>query len=181
MLFFRTKISANNEMMYRKGRKKNEEGWSYYIADELFTEREVHDMNLNMDYLEPVEISRRQTHYQGCYRVANFDANISPVKYPQKNATPTLSPQAKAEIQKRLNNRSLYKPHKKLRPTIRPTIWVARCKTEEEKPAKAISAASTANAANNAKMDVAVKALNDGAVVPKKRKYRHKNAGDDFQ
>lgn len=80
-----------------------------------------------------------------------------------------------------MNNRSLYKPHKKLRPTIRPTIWVARCKTEEEKPAKAISAASAANAANNAKMDVAVKALNDGAVVPKKRKYRHKNAGDDFQ
>lgn len=35
--------------------------------------------------------------------------------------------------------------------------------------------------ANNAKMDVAVKALNDGAAVSKKRKYRHKNAGDDFQ
>lgn len=181
MLFFRTKISANNEMMYRKGRKKNEEGWSCYIADELFTEKEVHDMKLNMDYLEPVELSRRQTHHQGCYRVANFDANISPVKYPQKNAEPTLSPQAKAEIQKRLNNRSLYKPHKKLRPTSRPTVWVARCKMEEEKPAKAISAASAANAANNAKMEVAVKALNDGAAVSKKRKYRHKSAGDDFQ
>lgn len=99
-------------------------------------------MNLNMDYLEPVEISRRQTHYQGCYRVANFDANISPVKYPQKHAEPTLSPQAKAEIQKRLKNRSLYKPHKKLRPTSRPTIWVARYKTDEKKSAKAISAAN---------------------------------------
>ncbi len=181
MLFFRTKISANNEMMYRKGKKKNEEGWSSYIADELFTEKEVHDMNLNMDYLEPVEIPRLQTHHQGCYRVANFDANISPAEYPQKNDVPTLSPQAKAEVLKRLSKRSAYKPCKNLRPTSRPTIWVSRYKTDEEKPAKAISAASAANAANREKVDVVIKALNDGAAIPKKRKYRHKNAGDDFQ
>lgn len=42
MLYYRTKKEANNKPMYRgKGRKANEEAWSIYIADELFTEKEV--------------------------------------------------------------------------------------------------------------------------------------------
>lgn len=74
MLYYRTKKEANNKPMYMGKRRDREEKWSIYIADELFTEKEVCRLNLNMDYLEPVEIPRLQTHKQGCFRVANFDA-----------------------------------------------------------------------------------------------------------
>ena len=64
-MFYRTKREANNKPMYRgKGKRKDEEIWSIYIADELFTEAEVKRLNLNLAYLEQVEISRRQTHHQ---------------------------------------------------------------------------------------------------------------------
>lgn len=80
MLYYRTKKEANNKPMYMGKRRDREEKWSIYIADELFTEKEVCRLNLNMDYLEPVEIPRLQTHKQGCFRVANFDATITKVE-----------------------------------------------------------------------------------------------------
>ena len=109
MLYYRTKKEANNKPMYRgKGRKANEEAWSIYIADELFTEKEVTKLNLNMDYLEPVEIQKNQTHRQGCYRVANFDANIS-----------------KAAV--------VYKPHLSVDSSTRPTTVLVRFKVPTPK------------------------------------------------
>lgn len=106
MLFYRTKREANNKPMYRgKGKRKDEEIWSIYIADELFTEAEVKRLNLNLAYLEQVEISRRQTHHQGCYRVANFDANITAVKPVKQAPVKILPKQAEIEVVKRLNDR----------------------------------------------------------------------------
>ena len=113
MLFYRTKREANNKPMYRgKGKRKDEEIWSIYIADELFTEAEVKRLNLNLAYLEQVEISRRQTHHQGCYRVANFDANITAVKPVKQAPVKILPKQAEIEVVKRLNDRRVYKKHK---------------------------------------------------------------------
>lgn len=127
MLFYRTKREANNKPMYRgKGKRKDEEIWSIYIADELFTEAEVKRLNLNLAYLEPVEISRRQTHHQGCYRVANFDANITAVKPVKQTTVKTLPKQAEFEIIKRLKDRRAYKKHKNRSPDNRPTTKFIR-------------------------------------------------------
>lgn len=127
MLFYRTKREANNKPMYRgKGKRKDEEIWSIYIADELFTEAEVKRMNLNLAYLEQVEISRRQTHHQGCYRVANFNANITAVKPVKQTLAKTLPKQAEIEVVKRLNDRRVYKKHKHLCPDNRPTTKFIR-------------------------------------------------------
>ncbi len=127
MLFYRTKREANNKPMYRgKGKRKDEEIWSIYIADELFTEAEVKRLNLNLSYLEPVEISRRQTHHQGCYRVANFDANITAVKPVKQTPVKTLPKQAEFEVIKRLKDRRAYKKHKNLSPNNRPTTKFIR-------------------------------------------------------
>lgn len=127
MLYYRTKKEANNKPMYRgKGRKANEEAWSIYIADELFTEAEVKRLNLNLAYLEQVEISRRQTHHQGCYRVANFDANITAVKPVKQAPVKILPKQAEIEVVKRLNDRRVYKKHKCLCPDNRPTTKFVR-------------------------------------------------------
>lgn len=127
MLFYRTKREANNKPMYRgKGKRKDEEIWSIYIADELFTEAEVKRLNLNLAYLEPVEISRRQTHHQGCYRVANFDANITAVKPVKQTPVKTLPKQAEFEVVKRLKDRRAYKKHKNLSPNNRPTTKFIR-------------------------------------------------------
>lgn len=127
MLFYRTKREANNKPMYRgKGKRKDEEIWSIYIADELFTEAEVKRLNLNLAYLEQVEISRRQTHHQGCYRVANFDANITAVKPVKQAPVKILPKQAEVEVVKRLNDRRVYKKHKCLCPDNRPTTKFVR-------------------------------------------------------
>lgn len=127
MLFYRTKREANNKPMYRgKGKRKDEEIWSIYIADELFTEAEVKRLNLNLAYLEQVEISRRQTHHQGCYRVANFDANITAVKPVKQTPVKMLPKQAEIEVVKRLNDRRVYKKHKCLCPDNRPTTKFVR-------------------------------------------------------
>ena len=127
MLYYRTKREANNKPMYRgKGKRKDEEIWSIYIADELFTEAEVKRMNLNLAYLEQIEISRRQTHHQGCYRVANFDANITSVKPVKQSAPKVLPKQAEIEVVKRLNDRRMYKKHKCLSPDNRPTTKFIR-------------------------------------------------------
>ena len=127
MLFYRTKREANNKPMYRgKGKRKDEEIWSIYIADELFTEAEVKRLNLNLAYLEQVEISRRQTHHQGCYRVANFDANITAVKPVKQAPVKILPKQAEIEVVKRLNDRRVYKKHKCLCPDNRSTTKFVR-------------------------------------------------------
>ena len=133
MLFYRTKREANNKPMYRgKGKRKDEEIWSIYIADELFTEAEVKRMNLNMAYLEAVEISRRQTHHQGCYRVANFDANITMVKPLKQTPVKVLPKQAEIEVVKRLNDRHAYKKYKSICPDNRPTTKFVRYRVSNE-------------------------------------------------
>ena len=132
MLYYRTKKEANNKPMYRgKGRKANEEAWSIYIADELFTEKEVTKLNLNMDYLEPVEIQKNQTHRQGCYRVANFDANIS--KAAVESKPEPLSKEAEKEVIRRLKDRRVYKPHLSVDSSTRPTTVLVRFKVPTPK------------------------------------------------
>lgn len=132
MLYYRTKRSANNKPMYRgKGRRQNEEKWSIYIADELFTEKEAARMNLNMDYLELVEIPRFQVHRQGCFRVANFDASIKLVK--QKEEIKPLSDEAAAELLRRMTDRSLYKEHASKIADVRPATVLVRFKVPNKK------------------------------------------------
>lgn len=132
MLYYRTKRSANNKPMYRgKGRKANEEAWSIYIADELFTEKEVVRMNLNRDYLELVEIQKNQTHRQGCFRVANFDANIKLVKTESKPEP--LSKDAQKELISRLKDRRSYKHHLSTDSSVRPTTILVRFKLPTQK------------------------------------------------
>lgn len=127
MLYYRTKKEANNKPMYMGKRRDREEKWSIYIADELFTEKEVCRLNLNMDYLEPVEIPRLQTHKQGCFRVANFDATITKVE--EKPLVEPLSKEATRELVKKMKDRELYKARTNQIPDARPaTIMVgSRC------------------------------------------------------
>ncbi len=126
MLYYRTKRSANNKPMYRGKGKDREERWSIYIADELFTEKEAIKMNLNMDYLEPVEISPKQTHRQGCFRVANFDANITKVK--EKPMVEPLSKEATRELVKKMRERKPYKAYVGSSAENRPTTILVRFK-----------------------------------------------------
>lgn len=126
MLYYRTKREANNQPMFLGKKRDREEKWSIYIADELFTEKEVHRLNLNMDYLEPVNIPRLQTHKQGCFRVANFDATITKVK--QKPAVEPLSKEATRELVKKMKDRELYKVRTSQIPDARPAAILVRFK-----------------------------------------------------
>lgn len=126
MLYYRTKREANNRPMYLGKKRDREEKWSIYIADELFTEKEVHRLNLNMDYLEPVDIPRLQTHKQGCFRVANFDATITKVE--QKPAVEPLSKEATRELVKKMKDRELYKVRTNQIPDARPAAILVRFK-----------------------------------------------------
>lgn len=126
MLYYRTKKEANNKPMYMGKRRDREEKWSIYIADELFTEKEVCRLNLNMDYLEPVEIPRLQTHKQGCFRVANFDATIT--KVGQKPEVEPLSKEATRELVKKMKDRELYKARINQIPDARPATIMIRLK-----------------------------------------------------
>lgn len=126
MLYYRTKREANNRPMYLGKKRDREEKWSIYIADELFTEKEVHRLNLNMDYLEPVNIPRFQTHKQGCFRVANFDATITKVE--QKPAVEPLSKEATRELVKKMKDRELYKVRTSQIPDARPAAILVRFK-----------------------------------------------------
>lgn len=126
MLYYRTKREANNRPMYLGKKRDREEKWSIYIADELFTEKEVHRLNLNMDYLEPVNIPRLQTHKQGCFRVANFDATITKVE--QKPTVEPLSKEATRELVKKMKDRELYKVRTNQIPDARPAAILVRFK-----------------------------------------------------
>lgn len=126
MLYYRTKKEANNKPMYMGKRRDREEKWSIYIADELFTEKEVCRLNLNMDYLEPVEIPRLQTHKQGCFRVANFDATITKVE--EKPLVEPLSKEATRELVKKMKDRELYKARINQIPDARPATIMIRLK-----------------------------------------------------
>lgn len=126
MLYYRTKREANNRPMYLGKKRDREEKWSIYIADELFTEKEVHRLNLNMDYLEPVNIPRLQTHKQGCFRVANFDATITKVE--QKPAVEPLSKEATRELVKKMKDRELYKVRTNQIPDAHPAAILVRFK-----------------------------------------------------
>lgn len=133
MLYYRTKKEANNKPMYMGKRRGREEKWSIYIADELFTEKEVCRLNLNMDYLEPVEIPRLQTHKQGCFRVANFDATIT--KVGQKPEVEPLSKEATRELVKKMKDRELYKARINQIPDARPATIMIRLKMPTPKQA----------------------------------------------
>lgn len=133
MLYYRTKKEANNKPMYMGKRRDHEEKWSIYIADELFTEKEVCRLNLNMDYLEPVEIPRLQTHKQGCFRVANFDATIT--KVGQKPEVEPLSKEATRELVKKMKDRELYKARINQIPDARPATIMIRLKMPTPKQA----------------------------------------------
>lgn len=133
MLYYRTKMEANNKPMYMGKRRDHEEKWSIYIADELFTEKEVCRLNLNMDYLEPVEIPRLQTHKQGCFRVANFDATIT--KVGQKPEVEPLSKEATRELVKKMKDRELYKARINQIPDARPATIMIRLKMPTPKQA----------------------------------------------
>lgn len=131
MLYYRTKKEANNKPMYMGKRRDREEKWSIYIADELFTEKEVCRLNLNMDYLEPVEIPRLQTHKQGCFRVANFDATITKVE--EKPLVEPLSKEATQELVKKMKDRELYKARTNQIPDARPATIMIRFKVPTPK------------------------------------------------
>lgn len=133
MLYYRTKMEANNKPMYMGKKRDHEEKWSIYIADELFTENEVCRLNLNMDYLEPVEIPRLQTHKQGCFRVANFDATIT--KVGQKPEVEPLSKEATRELVKKMKDRELYKARINQIPDARPATIMIRLKMPTPKQA----------------------------------------------
>lgn len=133
MLYYRTKKEANNKPMYMGKRRDREEKWSIYIADELFTEKEVCRLNLNMDYLEPVEIPRLQTHKQGCFRVTNFDATIT--KVGQKPEVEPLSKEATRELVKKMKDRELYKARINQIPDARPATIMIRLKMPTPKQA----------------------------------------------
>lgn len=133
MLYYRTKKEANNKPMYMGKRRNREEKWSIYIADELFTEKEVCRLNLNMDYLEPVEIPRLQTHKQGCFRVANFDATITKVGH--KPEVEPLSKEATRELVKKMKDRELYKARINQIPDARPATIMIRLKMPTPKQA----------------------------------------------
>ena len=133
MLYYRTKMEANNKPMYMGKKRDHEEKWSIYIADELFTEKEVCRLNLNMDYLEPVEIPRLQTHKQGCFRVANFDATIT--KVGQKPEVEPLSKEATRELVKKMKDRELYKARINQIPDARPATIMIRLKMPTPKQA----------------------------------------------
>lgn len=133
MLYYRTKMEANNKPMYMGKKRDHEEKWSIYIADELFTEKEVCRLNLNMDYLEPVEIPRLQTHKQGCFRVANFDATIT--KVGQKPEVEPLSKEATRELVKKMKDRELYKARINQIPNARPATIMIRLKMPTPKQA----------------------------------------------
>lgn len=133
MLYYRTKMEANNKPMYMGKKRDHEEKWSIYIADELFTEKEVCRLNLNMDYLEPVEIPRLQTHKQGCFRVANFDATIT--KVGQKPEVEPLSKEAMRELVKKMKDRELYKARINQIPDARPATIMIRLKMPTPKQA----------------------------------------------
>lgn len=133
MLYYRTKMEANNKPMYMGKKRDHEEKWSIYIADELFTEKEVCRLNLNMDYLEPVEIPRLQTHKQGCFRVANFDATIT--KMGQKPEVEPLSKEATRELVKKMKDRELYKARINQIPDARPATIMIRLKMPTPKQA----------------------------------------------
>ncbi len=133
MLYYRTKMEANNKPMYMGTKRDHEEKWSIYIADELFTEKEVCRLNLNMDYLEPVEIPRLQTHKQGCFRVANFDATIT--KVGQKPEVEPLSKEATRELVKKMKDRELYKARINQIPDARPATIMIRLKMPTPKQA----------------------------------------------
>lgn len=133
MLYYRTKMEANNKPMYMGKKRDHEEKWSIYIADELFTEKEVCRLNLNMDYLEPVEIPRLQTHKQGCFRVANFDATIT--KVGQKPEVEPLSKEATRELVKKMKDRELYKARINQIPDARPATIMIRLKMPTTKQA----------------------------------------------
>lgn len=133
MLYYRTKMEANNKPMYMGKKRDHEEKWSIYIADELFTEKEVCRLNLNMDYLEPVEIPRLQTHKQGCFRVANFDATIT--KVGQKPEVEPLSKEATRELVKKMKDRELYKARINQIPDARPATIIIRLKMPTPKQA----------------------------------------------
>lgn len=126
MLYYRTKMEANNKPMYMGKKRDHEEKWSIYIADELFTEKEVCRLNLNMDYLEPVEIPRLQTHKQGCFRVANFDATITKVGH--KPEVEPLSKEATRELVEKMKDRELYKARINQIPDARPATIMIRLK-----------------------------------------------------
>lgn len=133
MLYYRTKMEANNKPMYMGKKRDHEEKWSIYIADELFTEKEVCRLNLNMDYLEPVEIPRLQTHKQSCFRVANFDATIT--KVGQKPEVEPLSKEATRELVKKMKDRELYKARINQIPDARPATIMIRLKMPTPKQA----------------------------------------------
>ena len=133
MLYYRTKKEANNKPMYMGKKRDHEEKWSIYIADELFTEKEVCRLNLNMDYLEPVEIPRLQTHKQGCFRVANFDATIT--KVGQKPEVEPLYKEATRELVKKMKDRELYKARINQIPDARPATIMIRLKMPTPKQA----------------------------------------------
>lgn len=133
MLYYRTKKEANNKPMYMGKRRDREEKWSIYIADELFTEKEVCRLNLNMDYLEPVEIPRLQTHKQGCFRVANFDVTITKVE--EKPLVEPLSKEATRELVKKMKDRELYKARTNQIPDARPATIMIRLKMPTPKQA----------------------------------------------
>lgn len=133
MLYYRTKMEANNKPMYMGKKRDHEEKWSIYIADELFTKKEVCRLNLNMDYLEPVEIPRLQTHKQGCFRVANFDATIT--KVGQKPEVEPLSKEATRELVKKMKDRELYKARINQIPDARPATIMIRLKMPTPKQA----------------------------------------------
>ena len=58
MTYYKVKLFADNK--YWNPRLRNGE---IYIADELYTPKEVEKHNLNMDYLEEVNVSRKKTYW----------------------------------------------------------------------------------------------------------------------
>ena len=98
MTFYRVKSEYNNKPMLIKKRGNNE-WWSVYVGGELFTPNEVAKRGLNIEYLEPVEINLRKTHYMLDCRVPDDDASITPVKMNHEVEKPR---QLSAEIEEQI-------------------------------------------------------------------------------
>ena len=56
MTYYKVKPKYDN---YRKGRKSSD----IYVADELYTEKEVEKLNLNPAFMDVVTVSRKQTYW----------------------------------------------------------------------------------------------------------------------
>lgn len=68
MLYYRVKPEFDQR------RKKNDpHGCDFYISNELYTAKEVEKQGLNLNFLEPVQISKQKTFF--CFG-ARFESTI---------------------------------------------------------------------------------------------------------